>query len=250
MRLLKIFIVALVLSFVLQAFVSSVHAQEENLAAVGTSTNRGRPVVPAKSKDLKKEMEGNEDRGDMRPLRTNLASTTDTSTATTTHMRYPGKGKLGDEIKGRVRGHLKQYTERYSAAIERVEKLLARVDSRIEKFEARGANVTTAKNYSASAKTKIATAKTDFEKLKTQAEAALASETPKTALKALEPLAKQTKTDIKAAHAEVVKAIAALSMTQKRLGTSTPPTTGSTTPPVTGTTTTSTGTSTASTTTP
>lgn len=132
------------------------------------------------------------------------------------------KAKLDIKKQEQVKKRIAHKYSVYEKAINRIEDLSIRVDSRIAKFEAAGADVSLAKVRNATAKTKIAEARTLLATIKVEADAAVASSTPQKAIpNVIKPFAK-AKESIKAAHAAVVNAIKVLKGTKvKTEGTAT-----------------------------
>ena len=76
------------------------------------------------------------------------------------------------ERRERVKAELNRIRERFTAAFERSDRLIAKIDERIAMFEEKGLDVTIAKAKIAEAKTLITEAKAMFETLKSKIELA------------------------------------------------------------------------------
>lgn len=131
-----------------------------------------------------------------------------------------------NQIKERLAKFVANTIERYEAAIERLEKLAQRIDSRIAKFEAEGVNVTKAKELMVVAKLKIETAKTSVSGINLQSELTASSTATTTVMikkdfEGLRVQLEKAKTDIKAAHAALVDVVKNLKPGRNKTATST-----------------------------
>jgi ABC-type transporter Mla subunit MlaD len=134
------------------------------------------------------------------------------------------------QIKERLAKFTSNTVERFNAAIDRLEKLAQRIDSRIGKLEAEGVNVSKAKELMVIAKLKIETAKTSVSGISLQSELTASSTATSTAMikKDFDGLRAQldkAKTDIKAAHAALVDVVNNLKPGRNKTATSTATTT-------------------------
>lgn len=123
-----------------------------------------------------------------------------------------------DKIKERVDKFVQNMTERFNAAIERLDTLASRIDSRIAKLKEAKIDATKAERLMATAKTKITVAKTSVSGL-TGAISDTASTTAsvKEEFKAIKDQIEKAKNDIKAAHAALVDVVNNLKPGQEKL---------------------------------
>lgn len=118
-------------------------------------------------------------------------------------------------IKQRIDNRYGRMASRFQATIERVEMLMARMVSRVEKMKSAGADTTKAEQSIADAKTHIADAKTSLAKLKTIADSADSSTATTTKaykdiLKELQKTSTETQKHIREAHTSLTKSIGLL----------------------------------------
>ncbi|MDQ3014651.1 MAG: hypothetical protein M3Q73_02215 [bacterium] len=209
-----------------------------------TASTTASTTIKAKLND-KKATSTPKDRG--------AKGTTTNATSTKKMKLVELKTKLDAQKQTQVKKRIAHKVSVYEKAINQIEDLSKRVDSRIAKFEAAEADVALAKARNATAKTKIAEARALLASVKIEADAAVASSTPQKAIPNVIKTFAKVKESIKAAHAAVVNAIKALKGTKMSIegtATSTATTTKGKKAPKTATTTTNiTGTTTASTTT-
>lgn len=99
----------------------------------------------------------------------------------------------------RIKAHLIAYHRILEAAINRMEKLADRIESRIEKMKADGKNTAEAEGFVATAHTELDAAASDLAQIKTNAESTVtvsASTTPATAFGPTHELMKSARTHI------------------------------------------------------
>ncbi len=138
------------------------------------------------------------------------------------------------KIQERLKKFNENVIERFEAAVERLEKLAQRIDSRIAKMEAENIDVKGAKDLMVVAKLKIETAKTSISGIDFESEV-IASSTATTTVafkkdfESLKLQIEKAKTDIKAAHAALVDVINSLKPGLNKKGTSTSATSTATT---------------------
>lgn len=116
------------------------------------------------------------------------------------------------KIQERLNKFVTNIKERFTAAIERLETLASRIDSRIVKMEAENIDVTKAKELMAVAKIKIETAKTSIAGIDLESQVIVSSAATTTAafkgdFQILKNQVGQAKKDIKAAHAALVDVV-------------------------------------------
>ncbi|KKP56434.1 MAG: hypothetical protein UR80_C0003G0012 [Parcubacteria group bacterium GW2011_GWB1_35_5] len=119
-----------------------------------------------------------------------------------------------DQITERVNKFISKIIERFSTAANRLDILVIRIESRIEKIEARDIDVTEANDLLVIAKTKIETAKTSISLIALPEIIDPAASTTASAIKEAFETTKtqieQAKKDLKAAHAALVEVIKSL----------------------------------------
>lgn len=110
---------------------------------------------------------------------------------------------VAEKVKERLDKFMQNVIERFSAAQDRLEELANRIDSRLQKMEAEGVNVSSQKTKLAEAKAKIAALGTSIATLETKSKEVVSGDT-----RALYPELKTSvegvKAEIKAAHASLV----------------------------------------------
>ena len=106
--------------------------------------------------------------------------------------------------------YFEKMTGRLGAALEREKKLADRVESRIKKFEEKGAKVDEAKKNLSDARAAWQKAKDALESAKTKFEALKASDDPKAVFKEVRKLVRDVVDFIKKTHAGIVKTIVSL----------------------------------------
>lgn len=115
------------------------------------------------------------------------------------------------EVKRNRVAHLWANMERkFQWAIDRLGRIADRIDSRTQKFEAKGADVTDAKAKLADARTQIDAAKIAFATAKADAETLKTSDDPKAAFETLRGDVKNVRDALKAAHVALVEAVKVL----------------------------------------
>ncbi len=120
------------------------------------------------------------------------------------------KKSPGEEKMGIITQYFEKMTKRLDAALEREKKLMDRVESRIKKFEEKGAHVDAAKKNLSDARVAWQRAKDALYEAKTKFESLKASNNPKTAFQDVKKLVIDAVSLIKKTHAAVVKTIMSL----------------------------------------
>jgi len=119
-----------------------------------------------------------------------------------------------DQITERVNKFISKIIERFSTAVNRLDILVIRIESRIEKIEARDIDVTEANDLLVIAKNKIETAKTSISLIALPEIIDPAASTTASAIKEAFETTKtqieQAKKDLKAAHTALVEVIKSL----------------------------------------
>ena len=132
-----------------------------------------------------------------------------TSRATTT--REERKENRVDERMQRqreiIKAHFTKMMRRLDAAVLRLEKLAARMDTRIDKLTAKGVDMTKAKEKMTIARGKIADAKQAIADARTAADALVNSEKPKELFGDIRKLIKKAEQTVKDAHRALVEAL-------------------------------------------
>ena len=121
-----------------------------------------------------------------------------------------------EKIKDRLDKFIQNIIERFTAAINRLEKLSDRINSRIAKLEADGADMTKSKTLMVEAEAKIEVAKASVTLIKID-ETASTTAALKTSFPDLKAKIEKAKSDIKAAHAALVEVVISLKPGQARL---------------------------------
>ena len=119
------------------------------------------------------------------------------------------------EKRQRIKAELNRIRERFPAAFDRNERLVAKIEARIAEFDARSISTTVAKAKIAEAKTLIAEAKAHYEALKTKIETAGTQLTgdqakPLAIIEEVRNSIKNLVEKIKMAHEKVREAVKAL----------------------------------------
>jgi len=114
------------------------------------------------------------------------------------------------EAESRIGKHIEWMTKRFNGTIERLEKITARIESRIIKLKAEGKTTVEAENHVALAKAEIASAKTGIAKISLTLSSALEKEKLNGSFEEMRNLVKSIRDDLKTAHAELVKAITSI----------------------------------------
>ncbi len=120
------------------------------------------------------------------------------------------KTHLTEVVKARIRAYLQRIYARYSAAIERFEKLSLRIESSISKQEATGTNINEAKRLLGQARSNITEVKAALEQTKTAFEVAILSDDPKSEFETAQDALRGINERIKSVHASLVQTIRAL----------------------------------------
>lgn len=195
----------------------------ENATTTKTRTNalnrleEIRPKIDARLASTTKKIEENKAKLDTRlasaTLRINIQKERlDDRIASTTKRIEEQRERLDERRKENVRRFSKYMTERFGAAIERIERLIERIEERIAKWKEGGKNVTTteAERYLGEAKTSLSMAKVSLNNLKIKIEEMLAAESPQTLMPEIRTLSETTVADIKKSHGLVIQAIRSL----------------------------------------
>lgn len=117
-----------------------------------------------------------------------------------------------DENKLRIlTTHVENIVKRLNAALERFTDIAARMESRIEKLQADGVDMTTAISLHAEAEAKIADAKVKVDAIDVAVDAALASENPREAFsQSVRPVVAAAETALREAHKALVAVLRAI----------------------------------------
>lgn len=118
--------------------------------------------------------------------------------------------RLTAHARARITAHIDQLISRLSSAVSRSENLLARLKSRIDKFESQGKDMSIAKQKVASTETKIKAAVDAVTALDTSLNLSIGSSSPRQAFGQSKDLIQETIESIKTAHASVVELIQAV----------------------------------------
>jgi chromosome segregation ATPase len=114
------------------------------------------------------------------------------------------------EAENRIRAHIGAMLRRFNAAIDWLEKISERIESRIAKLKEDGVNTSEAEGYLNEAKTEIAEAKSAVSSLSEAAEEALSAESLREAFQRVRELVQTARESIKDAHAALIKAVRSL----------------------------------------
>ena len=125
------------------------------------------------------------------------------------------KGKIKDErrqeTERQIAKHVANMTERFTAAVKRLDVLAMRLDSRVAKVKASGKDTSVAESLIADAKANIAQAKLDIAKIPDLVTASLqASSTLVGKFVGLKTLADTINKELKTAHNDLAKAVGVL----------------------------------------
>jgi exonuclease VII small subunit len=185
----------LILSLALSFLITSVPAQAETNVSVSASAS----VTASTSSTTPKGP-----RGEIKNKIEDVRSSVQTKRE---EVRTTLLARLGERLKK----HIDQMIRKFNAAVERLEKLTQRIESRIAKLKAEGQNTTEAEGLVAQAKVQISLAKTDIANLPGAIESALSttapSTTPKILLREAQSLVEKIRKELTEAHSLLVKAI-------------------------------------------
>jgi hypothetical protein len=117
------------------------------------------------------------------------------------------KAKLSERHQARILEHVKRLVHRLNAAIERMEILAGRVQSRIDKLTERGLDMADEQALLDTALSHIASAQTDVDALEEAVIAMLESDEPREAYAKVKELVRTTIDSVKSAHKTLVEAI-------------------------------------------
>jgi hypothetical protein len=120
------------------------------------------------------------------------------------------RARLQAGAETRIRSFVGKMLERFNAAVERLEKLTLRIESRIAKMKAEGKITTNAETHIAVAKEEIAKAKVEIAKIPAVLETAFESEVKGRIFAELRVSTNAVQTALKNAHAALARAIASL----------------------------------------
>lgn len=204
----------LVLAFVISPAYSFAREEEAN----DDSTIRANASLKAStSVKLDRLQDRKEDREEQKDLlRTRIELKSSTTASTTLKQRLEERredriekirengddrlSKLREDIEKRIEKHAEWMIQRFNAAVERLEKLSVRIESRIAKLKAEGKNVTEAEKLVASAKIEIGQAIDGIAKIEVAFETALSAENLRGAFNEVRILADAVREDLIAAH--------------------------------------------------
>lgn len=153
-------------------------------------------------KEVREEMR--EDRKDARASSSEVRKEV---RASTTAAR---KDARRENVEKNISSHASRMTERLNAAVDRFEKIIVRLDSRIAKLKAEGKVTTDAEKFEAEAKVSIASAKSSIATIPDVLAAALAREKLAGSFGDLEKLAISIRKDLISAHKSLVSAVTSL----------------------------------------
>ena len=117
------------------------------------------------------------------------------------------RAKLAEVRQQNVRRHFNRMAERLQNRVERLKTLTDRIEARIRALDQQGVNTVEAKAYVAKAKISWQEAKDGVALAKTKLEELVGSETPRAIFEELKTIIRGIVTDLKDAHASLVKAI-------------------------------------------
>ncbi|MDO8559438.1 MAG: hypothetical protein Q7S23_00165 [bacterium] len=117
------------------------------------------------------------------------------------------RAKLAEVRKQNVRRHFNRMIERLQNRVERLKTLADRIDARIRALDQQGADTTEAKADVAKARASWQEAKDGIAQAKTKLEELVESETPRAIFEELKVIVRGIVTDLKDAHANLVKAV-------------------------------------------
>ena len=108
--------------------------------------------------------------------------------------------KLREDIEKRIQNHAEWMIKRFNAAVERLEKLTARIETRIAKLKSEGKNTAEAEKFVVEAKIQIGEAVAGIAKIEVACETALSADSLKGSFEEVRSLADSIRDDLKAAH--------------------------------------------------
>ena len=160
-------------------------------------------------------------KSEIKDVRKNLASSTKEMRGDIKETRMEAKDKIKDIRENAMKKHLEnrfaKMKERFQATIERLDKIMLRVNSRIEKIKNGGGNTTIAEKFVADAKTELDVAKALLLGLSITADTTVTLEASatsttraKVSLEALRKSAKELEAHLKNIHNNLEKAVGSL----------------------------------------
>lgn len=161
-------------------------------------------------------------------VRTNIRANAPTSTKATSTPRGRASATLTELKKERIRKHARQMIAVLRATAERIEKIGNKLETRIRKFESRGAALSLAKAHLAESRIKLAEARALLGAIPALVEEALKGPDPKIAFKTVQDKIELARNAVRSAHEHLILATAAvkfgLNSRNGSNGTTTPPT--------------------------
>lgn len=130
--------------------------------------------------------------------------------------REARKAEQVEKARVRIQTYAGLMTNRFEAAIERLEILAKRIESRITKMESEKIEVTEAKTLLLNAQAKIALAKAQISGVEPILTSILTSPNPKDTMRPVGDFLKSTKESLKSAHVALVEVIKSLKPGQNR----------------------------------
>src|SRR3989344_4336577 len=126
---------------------------------------------------------------------------------TRTGAREEIKAKQAELRRVRLNREFERVYRRFMAAVERLEKLATRIESRLKKFEEQSRDMSTSRTRLAEVRANISAARNDTEAIKTAAVSSGVALDAETALGSLRTTVKMAKESIRVAHAALVQVV-------------------------------------------
>ena len=117
------------------------------------------------------------------------------------------KTELRLKMEERMRRHAEWMVKRFNAALERLEKLAARIEARIAKLDSAGHDTAAAKASVAVARTEMAEAEANIIKLEAAFETAIENGERRPSFEEVRAIASSTRADLKSAHRALMDAV-------------------------------------------
>ena len=118
--------------------------------------------------------------------------------------------KIKTQVRERMRKFIGVIIERLEAAVLRMEKLIERISSRIEKLKEKGVDTLKAEEYLEAAKTDVGQARTIIEGIPAALEDALLSEELRGSFEGIRELIQNVKEEVRSAHENIKNAVKTL----------------------------------------
>lgn len=125
------------------------------------------------------------------------------------------KNRLGEKKKKRIEAYMTRILKRLQAAVDRLKKLGDRIDTRLEKLEEKGVDVSKARALLADADLEIESAESDLLSIREAIKSVLDGDNPKDLFRDVRTLLKEAQSSVRGAHKALVEAIRAVKASNK-----------------------------------